>query len=146
LSEKTNSSVMTQSDSRVTVRKNAYRRASAILGFVGAGLALIALRFVYFLLMPIVFISATLMLIGGVLVWTRNTAEIGAYLILTGGLFGGEIGHTYLLYALLATVFGNWVYSLPLLPLGMLIPAASFVLAFMSRKQSKTKFPELQQA
>lgn len=146
MSEKSNSSVVTQSDSRVAARKNAYRRVSAMLGFVGAGLALIALPFVYFLLVPIVFISAILMLIGGVLVWTRSTIEIGAFLVLAGGLFGGEIGHAYLLYTLLATVFGDWVYGLPLLPLGMLIPVASFVLAFMSRKPSKIEPPESQQA
>jgi hypothetical protein len=63
-----------------------------------------------------------------------------------GGFFGGFLGHSSLLYALLATVFGGWVYSLPLLPLGMLIPIASFVLALMSRESSKIKLPRSQQA
>ena len=116
-----------------------------MLGFVGAGLALIALPFVYFLLVPFVFISAILMLVGGVLVWTRIT-DVGALLVLVGGFFGGLLGHSWLLYMLLAAVFGGWVYSLPLLPLGMLIPIASFVLAFMSREPSKAKLPQSQQA
>lgn len=132
---------MTPPNSAVAARKNAYRRASAMLGFVSAGLALIALPFVYFLLVPFVFISAILMLVGSVLIWTRNTIEAGALLILMGGFFGGLLGHSSLLYALLATAFGSSVYSLPLLPLGMLIPMASFVLAFMSREPSKTKLP-----
>ncbi len=112
-----------------------------MLGFVSAGLALIALPFVYFLLVPFVFISAILMLVGSVLIWTRNTIEAGALLILMGGFFGGLLGHSSLLYALLATAFGSSVYSSPLLPLGMLIPIASFVLAFMSREPPKTKLP-----
>ena len=134
LSEKSNSSGLTKSDSGADVRKNAYRRASATLGFVGAGLALIALPFVYFLLVPFVFISAIIMLAGGILVWTR-IIDVGASLVLLGGFFGGFLGHSSLLYALLATAFGGWVHSLPLLPLGMLIPIASFVLALMSRER-----------
>jgi len=117
-----------------------------MLGLAGAGLALIALPFVYFLLVPFVFISAILMLVGGVLVWRRNPIEVGALLVLVGGFFGGLLGHSWLLYMLLAAVFGSWVYRLPLLPLGMLIPIASFVLAFMSRQPSKTKPPKSQQA
>ncbi len=112
-----------------------------MLGFVSAGLALIALPFVYFLLVPLVFISAIIMLIGGVLIWIdrsrSRTTDVGASLVLVGGLFGGFLGHGALLYVLLASVFGGWVYSLPLLPFGWLIPAASFVLAFMSRKPSR---------
>ena len=136
---------MTKSDSGVDVRKNAYRRASATLGFVGAGLALIALPFVYFLLVPFVFISAIIMLAGGILVWTR-IVDVGAWMVLVGGFFGGFLGHSSLLYALLAAAFGGWVHSLPLLPLGMLIPIASFVLALMSRESSKIKLPRSQQA
>ena len=146
MSETSNSSGMTQPNSIVAARKNAYRRASATLGLAGAGLALIALPFIYFLLVPFVFISAILMLVGGVLVWTRNPIEAGALLVLVGGFFGGLLGHSWLLYMLLAAVFGSWVYRLPLLPLGMLIPLASFVLAIMSRQPSKTKLPQPQQA
>ena len=141
---------MTKPNSDVAVRKNAYRRASAMLGFVGAGLALIALPFVDFLLVPFVFISAVIMLVGGVLIWIdrsrSRTTDVGASLVLVGGFFGGFLGHSSLLYALLVTVFGGWVYSLPLLPLGMLIPITSFVLAFMSRQPSKIKLPQSQQA
>jgi len=129
---------MTPSGSRVVARRNAYRKTSAALGLIGAGLALIALPQVYFLLVPVLSISVILMLAGGVLVWTRNTI-LGASLILLGGLFGGFLGLPWLLWILLATAFGDWVYSLPLLPLGTLIPIASFVLAFMSREPSKAK-------
>ena len=129
---------MTPSGSRVVARRNAYRKTSAALGLIGAGLALIALPQVYFLLVPVLSISVILMLAGGVLVWTRNTI-LGTSLILLGGLFGGFLGLPWLLWILLATAFGDWVYSLPLLPLGTLIPIASFVLAFMSREPSKAK-------
>jgi hypothetical protein len=129
---------MTRPNSGVAARKNAYRKTSATLGLIGAGLALIALPFAYFLLVPLLFLSAILMFAGGVLVWTRNTVP-GACLVLVGGLFGGFFGLPSLLWKLLATAFGDWAYSLPLLPLGMLIPIASLVLAFMSREPSKTK-------
>ena len=145
MSDTGNSSGMTQPNLGVAARKSAYRRASASLGFAGAGLALIALPFVYFLLVPIVFISSILMLVGGILVWTRNT-DVGAMLVLGGGLFGGFLGHGSLLYVLLATVFGGWVYGLPLLPLGWLIPIASLVLAFMSREPFRAKLPQSRQA
>jgi len=136
----TSDSSGTQSDSRVVARKNAYRKASAVLGLAGGGLALISSVYIYFLLEPFVSISAILMIAGSVLVWTRNTMT-GSLLILAGGLFGGFFGLPSLLWILLATAFGDWAYSLPLLPLGMLLPVASFVLALMSREPSKAKLP-----
>ena len=83
------------------------------------------------------------MFAGGVLVWTRNTM-LGALLVFVGGVFGGFLGLPSLLWVLLTTAFGDWVYSLPLLPLGMLFPIASLVLAFMSREPSKTKLLQSQ--
>jgi hypothetical protein len=71
------------------------------------------------------------MLAGGILVWKRITVP-GALLILIGGLAGGFFGLPSLLWMLLASAFGNWAYSLPLLPFGLPIPIASLVLAFMS--------------
>jgi hypothetical protein len=127
---------MTQSYSRVAARRNVYRKTSGALGLISGGFALVALPYVYFLLTPALPISAILMIVGGVLIWTRNTM-LGALLILVGGLFGGFYGLPWLLWTLLAPAFGNWVYGLPLLPLGLLLPIASFVLAFMSREPSK---------
>lgn len=76
------------------------------------------------------------MLVGSVLVWIRN-AKAGAPLILVGGVFGA-FGLPSLLWRLLASAFGNWVYGLPLLPLGLIIPIASAVLAIMSREPSRS--------
>jgi hypothetical protein len=133
-----NDSRIIQLNSTVATRKNVYRKASTGSGLTGAGLALTASPFVYFLLEPLLFISAILMFIGSILVWTRSTI-IGASLILVGGFFGGFLGLPSLLWRLLAAAFGNWVYRLPLLPLGVIIPIASSILAFMSREPSKSR-------
>jgi hypothetical protein len=103
-------------------------------------LALIAVPVTYFLLEPPLIISAALMLAGGMLIWYRNTIT-GAVLVLVGGFFGGFLGLPSLLWAWLAIAFGDWVYSLPLLPLGLILPIASFTLAFMSQESSKPKLP-----
>ena len=143
MSEKSNSSGMTQSDSKFAVRMNAYQRASAMLAFVGGGLALIGLRFVFWILVPVAFIFAVIMLVGGVLIWI-DRLDVGITLVLVGGLFGGFTGHGALFYELLATVFKDSMYYWLSFPLGWLIPAASIILAFMSRRPSKTKLPQSQ--
>lgn len=99
---------------------------------------MVTLPYVYFLLVPRVYISVVLMIVGSVLVGTRK-ATSGALLILFGGFFGGFMGLPLVLWMLLATIFGGSVYGLPLLPLGLLLPMVSFVLALMSREQSEVK-------
>ncbi len=133
---KSNDSRTAQLDSTIATRRDVYRKASTGLGLAGAGLAFAALPFVYFLLEPSLFLGTILMLVGSVLVWIRN-AKAGASLILVGGVFGG-FGFPSLLWRLLASTFGNWVYGLPLLPLGLIIPIASSILAFMSGTRAKT--------
>ena len=93
---------------------------------------MVALPYVYFLLYPFVSISAVLMIVGGVLVWTRK-AILGASLVLAGGLLGGFLGLPSLLWTLLAAAFGNEVYRLPLLPLGLVLPLTSVVLGLLSQ-------------
>jgi hypothetical protein len=129
---------MTESSSRATARKSTYRKTSAVLGLAAGVLNLIALPYVYFLLEPLLFVSALLMLAGGMLIWYRN-AVAGAVLVLVGGFFGGSLGLPSLLWALLANALGDWVYSLPLLPLGLILPIASLILAFMSREPFTAK-------
>jgi hypothetical protein len=99
---------------------------------VGAGLAAAGFLYVYFLLWYSLFIGAILMLVGSLMVWTRNTAT-GAALMVIGGVFG-IFGLPWLLWGLLGAALGNWVYRLPLLPLGLIVPIASAVLAIMSRE------------
>lgn len=143
MSEPNNPSGNIRSDS-TAAKRNAYQKTSAALGIISGGVALIASPYTYYLLAPMVSISAILMIVGGVLVGTRNKTA-GALLILFGGLFCGFVGLPWLLWILLATAFGSWVYNLPLLPLGMLLPIASFILALMSREPSKAKLPQSQQ-
>jgi hypothetical protein len=125
-----------QSSSTAATRRDVYRKASTVLGFVGAGLAAAGFLYVYFLLWYSLFIGAILMLVGSLMVWTRNTAT-GAALMVIGGVFG-IFGLPWLLWGLLGAALGNWVYRLPLLPLGLIVPIASAVLAIMSREPSRS--------
>jgi hypothetical protein len=99
---------------------------------------LITLPYVHFLQVPMVYVSVVLMIVGSVLVGTRN-ATSGALLILFGGFLGGFMGLPLVLWMLLATAFGDSVYRLPLIPLGLLLPTVSFTLALMSREPSEVK-------
>jgi hypothetical protein len=126
-------SKIAQSDSTVAARKNVCRKTSTALGVINVGLSLFASSSVYLLLVPFVLISAILMMIGSILVWTKESVA-GAVLILVGGIVGGYIGLPSLLWTLLAPSYGRWVFGLPMLPLGLIIPVASAILALMSRE------------
>jgi hypothetical protein len=132
---------MTQSELKVAERKNTYRKASAVLGFTTGWLGLLALPYVNPLVTPLTFFSAVLMLVGGILVWNQSTKP-GAALIVAGGLLGGFFALPALLWRLLATLFGDWAYGLPLLPLGTLLPIASLILAFLSLEPPQTKLEQ----
>ena len=127
------SSEVTRSVSGVHARKNAYRKAAGALGIAAGVINLIALPFVYFLLEFSLIISAALMLTGGLLIWYRTTIT-GAVLVLVGGFFGGFLGLPFLLFEFFTPIFGDWFARLPLVPLGLILPLASFVLALMSLK------------
>ena len=116
---------------------------AAALGLAAGVLNLIALVYVYFLLQFSLVISAALMLAGGLLIWYRTTIA-GAILVLIGGFFGGFLGLPYLLWALLTPVFGDRVAALPLLPLGLILPLASFALALISLEPSKAQLSQPQ--
>jgi hypothetical protein len=136
LSKQTTSTSLEKSDSKVVTRKNIYRKISVLLAFVAAGISLAALPLGYFLLVPLVDISVLLFVSGGVLIWNEK-AITGAVLVLLGGLFGGLFALPWLLWRLLAIPLDDLAYSLPLLPIGLLIPLISVVLAFMSRESRK---------
>lgn len=89
--------------------------------------------------------SAAVMILGSLLVAMRH-ATSGAWLIILGASSGGFFGLPILLLALLAHAFGPWVSRLPLVPLGFVLPVASFVLALMSLRPSKGEHQPPQEA
>lgn len=145
MSEPSNPSGITRSDSRTAARRNAYRKVSTALGIISGALALVALPYSYFLFTPVLSVTAVVMILGGILVGIRHTKS-GACLIILGAFLGGALGLPILLWALLAQAFGHWVSRLPLLPLGFVLPIASFVLALMSLSPSRGKHQLPQEA
>lgn len=145
LSKPSHSWSLAPSDLRVVARKNLYRKTSAVLGFTAGWLALLALPYVYSLIVPLMYFSAVLMMVGGVLVWIRNTKP-GVALIVVGSFLGGFFALPSLLWRLLATALGNGAYDLPLLPLGTLLPIASLILGVLSLEPPKAKLPQAQEA
>jgi hypothetical protein len=117
-------------------RRNAYRNASVALGFTSGTLTLIAVPYSYFLFTPWLLLGGVVTMLGSLLMAMRHTTS-GASLIIIGA-YGGVLGLPSLLWELLwALLRATWVFRLPLLPLGLVLPLASFVLALMSRGPSR---------
>ena len=130
LSEWNNSLRAAQSDSRDAGRKTGYRRASAALGLASGVLALYATNFAYFLLLPSLYIGGLLMIIGGILVWFRKPGP-GGLLVLVGAVTGGALGLPLFLWMIPGAA------GLPLSPVGLILPGASTILAFLSKEPKK---------
>jgi hypothetical protein len=106
-------------------RKTVYRQVSAALGLTSGVLTLFATNVAYFLFLPFLYIGGFFMIVGGILVWYRKPIP-GGILVLIGMAAGGFYGLPSFLFLIPGAA------ALPLLPVGFILPAASFILAFKS--------------
>jgi hypothetical protein len=86
---------------------------------------LFATNVAYFLFLPFLYIGGFLMIVGGILVWYQKPIP-GGILVLMGMTAGGFYGLPSFLFLIPGAA------ALPLLPVGFILPGASFILAFKS--------------